>query len=226
MARLTVSSGATEPGRPRHDRSARGGSAAAEPNASRKTASRLGERAAEHRRRGLRCPPPPSAAASAAASSSGVLLRVTQKTRSSISTSSTSARVSVRSTSLCARFETPSTCRGPGDRGDEEHLDAGDSTLSSDSISASSSSRSSSPSGVCRKVASQLLSRAVAQAPGERVGVALRRGRIGERAGVLVDAERERGRLERRRLELALGEDADERRRQRAVLREHDAFSG
>ena len=44
-----------------------------------------------------------------AASTSGVRLRVTQNTRSSISTSRTSAFVSVSSTTLCARFETPST---------------------------------------------------------------------------------------------------------------------
>ena len=69
-----------------------------------------------------------------------------------------------------------------------------------------------------------LLARAVAQAPGERVGVALRGRRVGQRAGVLVDAEREGGRLERRDGDLALGEDADERRRQRAVLGEDDVL--
>ena len=52
-----------------------------------------------------------------------------------------------------------------------------------------------------------VLPRAVAQAPGERLGVAKRDARVAERAGVLVDPEREHGRLERRQLDLALGED-------------------
>ena len=60
-----------------------------------------------------------------------------------------------------------------------------------------------------------LLARAVAEAPCERLGVALGRRRVRQRARVLVDAERERRRLERRDGDLALGEDADERRRQR-----------
>ncbi len=71
-----------------------------------------------------------------------------------------------------------------------------------------------------QELGEQLLARPVAQAPRERLGVALRRRRIGERAGVLVDPERERRRLERRHGELALGEHADERGRQRAVIRE------
>src|SRR5439155_23783664 len=69
----------------------------------------------------------------------------------------------------------------------------------------------------------QFLRRPVAQAPRERLGVALRRRRIGQRTGVLVDPERERRRLERCHRELALGEDAGQRRRERAVLREHGA---
>src|SRR5690242_5936986 len=47
--------------------------------------------------------------------------------------------------------------------------------------------------------------------------VSARRGRVRERAGVLVDPEREHGRLEWRDRDLAFGEDAHERRRQRAV---------
>ena len=65
----------------------------------------------------------------------------------------------------------------------------------------------------------QLLPRAVPQAPRERVGVPLRRRRVRQRARVLVDAEREDRRLERRDGDLPLGEDADERRRQRTVSR-------
>jgi hypothetical protein len=57
----------------------------------------------------------------------------------------------------------------------------------------------------------QLLLGAVAEAPGQRLGVALSRCRVGEGAGVLVDAEREGRCLERRDRDLALGEDADER---------------
>ena len=53
-----------------------------------------------------------------------------------------------------------------------------------------------------------LLARAVAKAPGERLSVAPRRGRVRERARVLVDSEREHRRLERRHGDLALGEDA------------------
>ena len=67
----------------------------------------------------------------------------------------------------------------------------------------------------------QILARAVAQAPAERVDVPLRRRRVRQRTGVLVDAEGERRRLEHGRLELALGEDADQRRRESAVRRDH-----
>ena len=70
----------------------------------------------------------------------------------------------------------------------------------------------------------EVLARSVAEAPGERVDVALGRRRVRQRAGVLVDTEREGGRLERRRLQLALGEDADERRGQRTVGRDHCGF--
>ncbi len=69
----------------------------------------------------------------------------------------------------------------------------------------------------------ELLARAVADAPRQGVDVALRRRRVRQRARVLVDAESERRRLERRRLQLALRDDADERRRERAVGREHAA---
>ena len=68
-------------------------------------------------------------------------------------------------------------------------------------------------------LAEQILPGAVTEAPGQRVDVALRRRRVRERARVLVDAERESGRLGRGRHELALGQDADHRRRQRAVVR-------
>ncbi len=67
----------------------------------------------------------------------------------------------------------------------------------------------------------EVLTGAVAEAPGERVDVPLGRRGMGERARVLVDAEREDGRLEHRRFELALCQDADERGRQRAVGREN-----
>ncbi len=67
----------------------------------------------------------------------------------------------------------------------------------------------------------EILPRAMAQTPGERVGVPLRARRVRQRAGVLVDAEREGRGLERRGQQLALGEDADERGRQSAVVREH-----
>jgi hypothetical protein len=67
----------------------------------------------------------------------------------------------------------------------------------------------------------RLLPRTVAAAPGERVGVA-RRGRwVRQRAGVLVDPEREDGRFQRRHGELAFRDHADQRRRQRAVLGDH-----
>ena len=67
----------------------------------------------------------------------------------------------------------------------------------------------------------EILARAVAEAPGEGVGVSLRRRRVGQRPRVLVDPEREDCRLQRRRGELPLGEDPDEGRRQRPVGREH-----
>ena len=64
----------------------------------------------------------------------------------------------------------------------------------------------------------QLLARAVPQAPRQGVRVALCRRRVRQRAGVLVDAEREDRRLERRHGDFPLGEDADEHRRQGPVL--------
>ena len=70
----------------------------------------------------------------------------------------------------------------------------------------------------------QILIRAAPHAPRERLRVARRRARIRQRAGVLVNAEREDGCLERRRLELALREHADECRRQRSVVAEHRAL--
>ena len=69
-----------------------------------------------------------------------------------------------------------------------------------------------------------VLARPVAEAPRERLGVPERDPRIAERAGVLVDPEGEDGRLERRHLDLALGEDPDHRRRQRAVVGEHEVL--
>ena len=69
-----------------------------------------------------------------------------------------------------------------------------------------------------------VLARPVAQAPGQRLGVPERDPGIAERARVLVDPEGEDGRLERRHLQLALGEDPDHRRRQRAVVGEHEVL--
>ena len=69
-----------------------------------------------------------------------------------------------------------------------------------------------------------LLARAVAQAPGERLGVADAHAGIGERPRVLVDAERENRRLEGRDGELPLGQDPHHRRRQGAVLREDEVL--
>ena len=65
--------------------------------------------------------------------------------------------------------------------------------------------------GRMEELREQLLPGAVAEAPAQRLGVALSRRRVGEGAGVLVDPEREGCRLERRDGDLALGEDADER---------------
>ena len=67
----------------------------------------------------------------------------------------------------------------------------------------------------------EVLARPVPEAPREGVDVALRRGRVGERARILVDAERERRRLERGRRQLPLGENPRQRRRQRAIRRQH-----
>ena len=61
----------------------------------------------------------------------------------------------------------------------------------------------------------------MAHAPGERLRVADGRARVAERTGVLVNPERECGRLDRAHLDLALGEDRDHRRRQGAVVRAH-----
>ncbi len=70
----------------------------------------------------------------------------------------------------------------------------------------------------------QLLARAVPQAPRQCVRVALPRRRIRQRARVLVDAEREDRCLERRHGDFPLGEDADERRRQRPILGQDDVL--
>jgi hypothetical protein len=72
--------------------------------------------------------------------------------------------------------------------------------------------------GGTKEVPELVQPRAVAQAPGNRLGVALRRGGEAERAGVFVNAEREGGGLERSDGQLALGEDADQRRGQRSFL--------
>ena len=69
-----------------------------------------------------------------------------------------------------------------------------------------------------------VLAGTVAEAPRERLRVPHADPGIPERAGVLVDAEREDGRLERGDRDLALGEDPDHRRRERAVLREHEVL--
>ena len=63
-----------------------------------------------------------------------------------------------------------------------------------------------------------VLTRPVAHAPGERLGVAHADARVAERPSVLVDTEGEDSRLERSRLDLPLGENADHRRRERPVL--------
>ncbi len=147
-------------------------------------------------------------------------LRTTANTRSSISTRTTSAFASVRSTTLCARFETPSTYSGQ--RTDcEEHLLA----RCLDRLDAPHQLVQEVTLGTLQRGVQvgrdEILSRAVTQAPGESVDVALRRGLVRERARVLVDPECERRRLEGRRAKLPLGEDADERRRQRPVRRAH-----
>ena len=95
------------------------------------------------------------------------------------------------------------------------------SCVSKPSISAPSRSRSPVRQRRVQERAEQLLAGAVADAPGECLDVSLRRRRVGQRAGVLVDPQRERGRLHRRHRHLAVGENADERRRQGAVLRDH-----
>ena len=64
----------------------------------------------------------------------------------------------------------------------------------------------------------------MSQAPRQRFRVAERDSRVAQRAGVLVDAEREHGRLERCDVELPLGEDRDHRRRQGAVVRADDVL--
>ena len=62
---------------------------------------------------------------------------------------------------------------------------------------------------------------AVAGAKGQRLDVSKAGGGIGQRAGVLVDAQRQRGGLGRGRLDRPLGEDPGHRRRERPVGRDH-----
>src|SRR5205085_4014595 len=70
----------------------------------------------------------------------------------------------------------------------------------------------------------ELLLGPVAQAPTQRLGVTLRGRRMRERTRVLVDPEREDGRLQGADRHLALGEHADQRRRQSAVLGDDDVL--
>ena len=78
--------------------------------------------------------------------------------------------------------------------------------------------------GRAKVLGDDLLARSVAQAPGERLGVADAHAGIGQRPRVLVDAERENGRLEGCDGELPLGKDPHHRRRQCAVLREDEVL--
>ncbi len=71
-------------------------------------------------------------------------------------------------------------------------------------------------------VGDHLLLRAVAQTPGKRLRIPERRRRIGERARVFVDPEREHGCLEQGYGDLPLGKNADKRRRQGAVIAQDD----
>jgi len=70
----------------------------------------------------------------------------------------------------------------------------------------------------------EILARAVAKAPREGVGIALGARRIRERARVLMYSECERRCLKCGREDLALGEDPDERRRQRSVCGSHSGL--
>jgi hypothetical protein len=76
-----------------------------------------------------------------------------------------------------------------------------------------------------QKARKKLLLGAVAKTPAERLGIALRRRRVGERASVLVNPEREDGCLHRSHRQLTLGQHADERRRQRAILGDDDVLA-
>ncbi len=119
---------------------------------------------------------------------------------------------------MCARFETPSTYSGqwsaarstsypPASCGLEpghERVEEGALALGERRV---------------QILGDHLLARSVAHAPRKRLRVADRRPRVAERTRVLVDAERERRRLERAHLDLALGEDRHHRRRKRAVVR-------
>ena len=67
-------------------------------------------------------------------------------------------------------------------------------------------------------VGDHVLAGAVAKAPRERLSVPERDAGIAERAGVLVDPERENSRLQRRHLDLTLGQDRHHRRREGPVF--------
>ena len=194
------------------------------------SASTTSERASssvplEHGRRRLRMPAAAERSGEHAASSSATRVRETQNTRSPISTSATRPRASVRSTSLWTRFEIPSTYSGQATAVTSTSKPPA-SCVSTPATSASKSARSYAPRGVCRYWAIMSWRAPWRRHQAERVGVALGDRRIGERARVLVDPEREDGRLERRRLDLALGEDPDERGRERAVVGEDEVLLG
>ena len=97
---------------------------------------------------------------------------------------------------------------GPGDSG-EEHLDARDPIAFERRHQRTKELPLLVVERRVQKAGQQVLPRPVPQAPRERVRIPLRRCRIGQGARVLVDAERERGRLQRRDGNFPLGEHTD-----------------
>jgi hypothetical protein len=113
----------------------------------------------------------------------------------------------------------------PGD-GAEEHLDAGQLVRLEHAEQGREELALLLGQRRVEELGEQLLARAVAQAPGQGLRIALGRRRVRERARVLVDPEREGGRLEGRHRELTLREHADEGGRECAVLGKHGVLRG
>ena len=155
-------------------------------------------------------------AEAAATSTRPPRLRAVTNTRPSISTRRKYASAPVRSITRCATTLTPSTYRSSW-RAESSTVASAIGSSTAVASAPASVTRCAGVRALVQPLLQQFRVRAAAHAPGQRLRVPRRRGGERERAGVLVDAEREHGGLERRHRDPALGDDAHEESDQRAV---------